>query len=193
MHLAVNLYVFHHFAPVSLQAAVEIVQIPNAAHLTCRSVEELGRQGFRQGVVALLLVAGYEVVAVFRYHAVEFGNLVGRVLQVGVHGNDDTAPGGLETAEEGGRLAVVAPKLDAVHTGVVGCKTAYHLPRIIRTAVVDKDYFVGKFMLAHHAFYPGVEFGQALGLVVEGHDDRNVYCIFHLCDKIFIFFLDPYS
>ncbi len=43
--------------------------------------------------------ARYEVVAVLGYHLVETRNLVGRVLQVGVHGDDHVAFCLFETAE----------------------------------------------------------------------------------------------
>ena len=81
VHLTVNLDVLHHFAAISLQAAVEIVQVMDARDLTRRGVEELRGKGLGERVVAFLLVTRYKVVMIFHDHLVETGDLVGRVLQ----------------------------------------------------------------------------------------------------------------
>lgn len=57
VHLTVYLNVLHHVASVSLQSAVEVMEIVYTGDLTCRSVEELRRDRLRQRVVALLLIA----------------------------------------------------------------------------------------------------------------------------------------
>ena len=99
VHLTVNLNILYHVSSIRLQSAVEVVKVFHAANLACRSVEELGGNGFRQWVVTFLLISRYEVVAVLGYHLVETRNLVGRVLQVGVHGDDHVAFCLFETAE----------------------------------------------------------------------------------------------
>ena len=180
VHLAVHLDILHHIYAIGFQAAVEVVEILDAAHAPRRSVEEFCGNGFREGVVAFLLIARHEVVAVLRNHAVQFGNLVGRVLQVGVHRNHHAALRRAETAEQGGRLAIVAAELDAMHAGVLLCQSLDDLPRSIGAAVVHKNDFVGKAVRLHHAHNPIVKFRQALGLVVERHDHRNVVFCFHI-------------
>ena len=88
VHFAEHFNVLYHFEAVGLQTAVEIVQVVDAAYLAGRGIEEFGGDGLRQRVVTLLLVPGDEVVAVFLNHAVQFWNLVRRVLQVSIHGDD---------------------------------------------------------------------------------------------------------
>ena len=46
MHIVIDFYVLDYDVLVSLQSAVEIVQVRNAGEFACRSVEQLGRIGF---------------------------------------------------------------------------------------------------------------------------------------------------
>ena len=67
VHLAVHLNTLHHPLVVGLEPAVKIVQ-RNARNPARGPVEKLGRDGFRQRVVTLLLPAAHQVVAIFQYH-----------------------------------------------------------------------------------------------------------------------------
>ena len=80
MHFAVDLDVFNYFVAVGFESAVKVVQVLDTAHLTRCGVEEFGGDGFRQRVVAFLLVARHEVVALDGNHAEKFGYFVGRIL-----------------------------------------------------------------------------------------------------------------
>ena len=55
----------------------------------------------------------------FQDHAAQFGNLVGRILQVGIHRDDDLAFGCGETAVQGCRLAVIAGEANAADRRVL--------------------------------------------------------------------------
>ncbi len=112
VHLAVDLDRLDDLAAVGLQPAVEIVEF-DAGDPARRPVEEFARPAFADRVAALLLPAGYQVVPFFEDHAAQFGNLVGRILQVGIHRDDDLAFGCGETAVQGCRLAVIAGEADA--------------------------------------------------------------------------------
>ena len=112
VHLAVDLDRLDNLAAVGLQPAVEIVEF-DAGDPARRPVEEFARPAFADRVAALLLPAGYQVVPFFEDHAAQFGNLVGRILQVGIHRDDDLAFGCGETAVQGCRLAVIAGEADA--------------------------------------------------------------------------------
>ena len=78
VHLAIYLDVLHHVAAIGLQSAVEVVQVVDAAHLACRGIEELGRDGLAQRVtlLAVLLVAGNQVVTFLGNHLVESRNFI---------------------------------------------------------------------------------------------------------------------
>ena len=91
------------------------MQVLHPANLAGSGIEELGGDGLGQGVISLLLVARHEVVAVLHNHLVESGYLVGRILQVGIHGDDHVALDLLESAVERRALAIIAAELDATH------------------------------------------------------------------------------
>ena len=172
MHLAIDLNVLHHVAAVGLQSAVEVVQVVYAAHTACGGVEELRGDGLREGVAltAVLLVARDHVVAFFLNHTVEGGYFVGRVLQVGVHGDDHVALSALEAAVECGTLAVVAAKLDAVHrVGMLFVQAVDDALAAVRRTVVHKNDFIRESAVLHHARYPVVELFDALVFVPEGY------------------------
>ena len=111
VHLSVHLDVLYDVSAVSLQTTVEVMQVLDAANLSCRGVEELSGNGFRYRVVAFLLISRYEVVFLLGDHAVKLWYLVGRVLQVSIHGYDHVSLGLLEAAVQGRALAVVAAEL----------------------------------------------------------------------------------
>ena len=46
MHIVIDFYVLDYDVLVSLQPAIEIVQVRNTGKFACRSVEQLGRNGF---------------------------------------------------------------------------------------------------------------------------------------------------
>ena len=108
VHIAVNLNMLHHFMPVCLEAAVEVMEILDSAHFAGRGVEEFCRYSFRERVVAFLFVAAYEVVSFFLNHAVKTGNLVRTVLQIGIHCNHDITLCETETCVKSRRFAVIA-------------------------------------------------------------------------------------
>ena len=166
VHFAVHLDVLDHVLAVSLQPAVEVVQVLDARYRTSRSIEELGRESLRERVVTLLLVPRHEVVSVFLNHPVEFRNLVGAVLKVGIHGDDHIALRLLESAEQGWRLAVVAAELDALCLFVLGSQFFYHLPRAVGASVVHENHFVAVAVLVHYPLNPGKEFRQGLFFII---------------------------
>ena len=160
VHLSVDLYVFHHLPAIGFQAAIEVVQVVDAADFAGGSVEKLGRDGFGERVVTLLLIPGNQVILLFHDHVIESGYLVGRVLQVRVHGDDHVAAGFLEAAIERRALSVVAAKLDAFHLLPLLGKLLYHVPRVIGGAVVDENHLIGIVVLLHHSLYPAEKLGQ---------------------------------
>ena len=86
VHVAIYLDMFHHLVAVGFQSAIEVVKIVDAAHASSRGVEQFSGDGFGQRVVTLLFPSAYQVVAVGCNHPVQFGYLIGTVLQIGIHG-----------------------------------------------------------------------------------------------------------
>ena len=131
MHFAVDLDVLYDVAAIGLQSAVEVVQVADAAHPSGRSIEELCGKCLRQRVIALLLVAGNQVVAVFGNHSVEFGNLIGRVLKVGIHCDDHISLGCFEPTIEGRTLAIVAAERNSANVGRLMAQLVNDLPGVV--------------------------------------------------------------
>ena len=171
MHIVIDFYVLDYDVFVSLQPAVEVVQVRNAGEFACCSVEQLGRDGFRQRVVALFLPTGHEVITVFGDHPVQFGNLVGAVLQVSVHRDDHISLCPLETTVQTGGFAVITTELDRVyHFRVLAFKGFDHFPGVVRASVIDKNYFVTEIMFFHHPLYPCKQFWKRLGFIVQWYN-----------------------
>ena len=154
VHLTIDLNILHHILAVGLETAVEVVQVLDAAHLAGGGVEQLRRQRLRQRVIALLLVAAHQVVLLFLHHTVQFRNLVGRVLQVGIHRDHHVALCFGKAAVEGRALAVVTAELDALHVFRLFLQLCDDIPRAVGAAVADKDHLIRKLVLVHHPFYP---------------------------------------
>ena len=88
MHVAIHLYMLHHCVAICLEPAIKVMKILYAAHLAGSGVKQFGRYRFRQWVITLFLPARHKVVAIARNHAVKLRNLVGAVLEVGIHRDD---------------------------------------------------------------------------------------------------------
>ncbi len=167
VHVAVDLYMFDNLVAVCLQAAVEVMEIMYAAHFTSRSVEELCRQSFRQRVVAFFLISRHKVVAILSYHAVKLGDLVGAVLQVGVHCDHNLAPGHIEADVESRRFAIVAAERSAAHMSRVRSRKLLHdFPRRVCRAVVDKNHLIAEIMLLHHTCYPRIQLRERFFFII---------------------------
>ena len=167
MHIVVDLDALDDLGAIGLEPTVEVVQVVDARELARRSVEELGGEVLAEdGVVALLLPAADQIVALLLDHVVEARDLVGAVLQVSVHRDDHVALGAGEAALQTGGLPIVAAELHAPHMGVLLAKLLDDAPGVVRATIVDEDDLVGEAMLLHHASDPCLELGQGFGFVI---------------------------
>ena len=100
--------------------------------------------------------------------------LLGFVLKVAIHRDDDVASCGVEAGSKRGGLAVVAREPDGVHAWIGRADRLDERPRRIGAAVVDVDDLgVDAEQQGHRAEAP-VEFVERAGFVVERHDNREV-------------------
>ena len=182
VHLSIDLNILHYVAVVSLQSAVEVMEIVDSRDLARRSVEELRRNCLRQRVIAFLLVARDEVIAFILDHVVEARDLVGRVLEVSVHGDDHIALSLLKTAVESRALTVVAPELDSLDVAVLLRQLLDDVPGVVSGTVVDKDDLVREVVGLHDALDPGVQFRQRFCLIEKGYYNRYIH------DDVFFLF-----
>src|ERR1700722_4093464 len=107
MHLAVERNVLDDLAAIGLEGGAEVVD-RDAAERGHQPVRDEGGDAAEEEVVAALTAPSADhVVALFELGE-EPGNLVGVVLQVAVHGQDEVALRMVEAGGKGGGLAEVA-------------------------------------------------------------------------------------
>ena len=101
------------------------------------------------------------------------GDLLGRVLQVGVQGDDDLALGLLKSGHDGGMLAVVAIQENAHHPAVMFAGSGFnHVVGSIAAAVIHQDDFKRLPAAAAGRQAATDQFIQVRGLVENGNDHR---------------------
>ena len=122
-------------------------------------------------VAALGAPAADDVVALFELGE-EVGDLVGVVLEVTVHGEDEVTLGVVEAGGEGGGLAEVAAQFDDEDAAVYGGDLFKEAVGPVAGAIVDEDKFEGVANVLHDGLEAVVEGGDVLLFVMERNDDR---------------------
>ena len=130
-------------APVGPEHAPVVVQ-DDAGGPAGDRVDDLGGQGAEQAVVVhpALAPAAHHVEALLDLGD-QLGDLLGRVLQVGVHGHDHLAAGHGEGAEDGRVLAVVAVEFHDADPGLAPGDVLEHGQAAVAAAVVGEDHLPG--------------------------------------------------
>ena len=101
-------------------------------------------------------------------------NFFGRVLQVGIEGDDDIALALFETGHDRRVLAVVAVKDDGHHRAAFAGRGVFQdLCGVVAAAVVDQYDFVGMVQLLAGCFGATKQLRQAVLFVVDRNDDRH--------------------
>ena len=159
-----------HVRAHDLQRAAGVGDRP-AGHGRAHGVADLGRDALHEAVLALGPPAADHVRAgaVSRKKARDVGRVV---LQVGVHGDDDPAPGGLEAGLEGRGLAAVGGEGEVAHRIVSGGQGLDDGKACIRAAVVDEDDLPGPAKGFHGGAYLPEQYGQ-VGFLVVDRDDQG--------------------
>ena len=103
------------------------------------------------------------------------GNILGRILEIGVNRDNAPPPQVFEAGHDGDVLSEIRVEQD--HTGDEGPALEL-LPeqrrRAILAAVVDEDDFVRKAQGVERSIETVKELRERLLLVVDGYDDRDV-------------------
>ncbi len=117
---------------------------------------------------------GADIVVALAHFGDEFADLFGRVLQIGVEGDDDRRAGVLEAREDGHVLTVVA--VEQHHAGDIRAQTllrGQQRGRAVAAAVVDEQNFVGLVQRIESGVEAGEQRGESGLFVVDGNDHRN--------------------
>jgi len=101
----------------------------------------------------------------------EIRNDFGRMLQVAVHRNGGAAFGGTQAAGKRSFLAEIARHADELQAVIHFARMAQHGVGCIRTAIVDADYFVGKFQTVHNRQKAFQKFLNTFGFVMKGENE----------------------
>src|SRR6202022_2507658 len=114
----------------------------------------------------MLAPAADDVVALFKLGE-EVGDLVGIMLEIAVHGEDEVALGVIEAGSEGGCLTEVAAEFDDENAAVDGGDLFQETVGAVAGSIVDEDQFEGFADLLHYGFEAVVEGGDVLFFVME--------------------------
>ena len=132
----------HHLPAVGPEHAAVILEFDpgDPGH---GAVHKIGRQAPQPRVQAVLPPAPHGVVALLQLGH-ELGDVLRQVLEVGVEGDHDLAPGGLKAGKDGLVLAEVADELDEPDVvGVALIKPGQDFPGAVAGAVVHQDNLEG--------------------------------------------------
>ena len=172
VQFAVEVDVLQHLGAVGLEGGAEIAQV-DAARLGHQPVGDARRDLAHDGVVdAVLAPAAGDVVALVDLFE-QRGNVLGRVLQVAVHGDDDVALGFVEARRERGRLAEVAAQADHLEVAVGFHQVGQQFEAAVGGGVVDEEDLVGPLQLFQHRGEAVVQREDGGLLVVDRNDDRQ--------------------
>jgi hypothetical protein len=130
----------HHLPSIGAQHA-PVVLHADPDHVGVQSIHAAGEQAAQSWIPPVVAPAPHHVVSRIDCRD-QTGNLLGRILQIGVQCDDDVAPGTLQPSKHRRVLAVVA--IQRVHPDgrVPLVHPAENLKRRIPAAVVHEDHFV---------------------------------------------------
>ena len=183
VHVVIDLDVLHHLILVTLEPTIEVMK-RYAGEEAHGGIEELRGPGLGERVVPLLLPPTHHVEVLLTDHPIELGDLIRRVLQVGIHRDDDGACSALKSRLQTGRLPVVASKANRPDMRIRRMQPLDDLPGAIGTSIVDKDDLIRDPHLGDDTGDPLVQLGEGLLLIVERDDDRQVYGVILLLRHI---------
>ena len=162
----------HDMAAIGPQHAPVIMHMNAGGHLD-HLVDHLRRRPPEEGVPPGNANASHHIKPLFGLLN-QFDDFFGRVLKIGIQGNDDVPPGLCKSGHDGGMLAVIPvqkePDNDA---GVLVCSLDYHLSRTIGTPIIHQDDFKGTVHPVAGRKTTDEKFAQVCRFVEHGNDDGN--------------------
>ena len=118
----------------------------------------------------MLAPATDDVVALFKLGE-EVGDLVGIVLEIAVHGEDEVTLGVVEACGECGGLTEVAAELDDENAAIDGGDLFQQAVGAVAGSIVDEHQLKGFADLLHYGLQTVVECGDVFFFVMERNDD----------------------
>ena len=172
VEFAVEVDVLEDFGAVGFEGGAEIAEV-HAAGLGHQPVGDARRNLAHDGVIhAMFAPAAGDVVALVDFFE-QRGNVLGAVLQVAIHGDDDVALGFVEAGRERGGLAEVAAQADHLEVAVGLHQVGEEFEAAIVGGVVDEEDLVGPLQLFENRGEAVVQREYGGLLVVDRNHDRQ--------------------
>ena len=144
MHFPLDFNGLHHLPTVTFQAAIEIVQV-NATHPPGGPVVKLGGDGFAERVVPLFLPSADQIQTAVQQLLAHGGQLLGVVLQIGIHGEHHAALRRFKPFLKGRAFSVVPGESNSLDYFRRGAMQAFNdVPGFVAAAVVHEDDLVAQ-------------------------------------------------
>ena len=171
MELAVKADVFGHILAVRLESAIEVMQLDTGC-FSDGPVEHFAWRGFAEGILAALFPAGNEIIALVEFGE-KAGKLVGIVLQVAIHRDDDISASDRESVGEALGFAEVAAMAKCSDAAVLRAKHFDLFPGAVFRTVVDKEQLKGDAFAIEHLKQTRIQRIEIAFFVVDRDDDAE--------------------
>ena len=113
VHITIYFNASGHIQPVGFQSTIKVVQA-YSAYPSCGPVEQFCGNSFaKEGIEAFLLPSADHIIPFLDNHPTHLGNLLGTILEIGIHGDYHISHGLIKTGVEGSRFSVIPAKLNA--------------------------------------------------------------------------------
>jgi hypothetical protein len=162
----------HGLAAVRVERAAEVGDV-DPGEPPQHPVDQAGRKGPSPGVAPRGTATARDVIAGLD-GLDERGDVLGRILEIAVHGHDDRAPRPGETGVHRGMLAGVPLQAHRADTRVVGVDPLERRERAVGRAVVDVEDLVRAPERLERRREALLELVERRDLVVQRHDDREL-------------------
>src|SRR5258708_22881684 len=170
MQFAIQWHLLDNLAPIGLIGRAEIVNGDAAEFVHGPVCDARGQAAHHEIVDALLAPSADQIVTLLQLFE-ECRNIVGIVLQIAIHGDDELALSVGKTGRQRGCLPEVAPQTHHHHPAVDGHDLAQQFVGAVDAAVIHKDQFEGISGGLHNGLEPVVQRGYAFLLIVERNDN----------------------
>src|ERR1039458_3348068 len=170
MHLAVERNVVNDLAAIGLEGGAEIMDIDPGEFGHQPVCAARGNAAQDEIVDAVLAPPGDDVVSLIELFY-QGGNVVGDVLPVASHGQDELDRGMVEACGQSRGLAKVAAQLDHKDAAVDCGNFFEELVGAVLGTVVNKHHLKAVAHLFHYLLQTGIQDGDVLLFVVKGHNN----------------------
>src|ERR1700722_773306 len=111
VHLTIYFNTFYNPVLVGFQPTVKIMQF-NFRYLGSYPIKKTRRHCFGKRIMAKLFPSAHQVISIIGDHLIKSGDLIGTILQIGVHRNNNVSLAGSEALIQSGGLTIIPLETD---------------------------------------------------------------------------------